>query len=66
MSLAAIIMTIVASIAIFSVMENLNEQFEQDPEANAESVSLMVMLSTVFIYFLSNMASIMLYKLLLE
>jgi hypothetical protein len=66
MTLAAIMMTIVAFVATISVMKNLNEKFEEDPEANEDSVSLMAVLSTISIYFLSNMATLLLYKIILE
>lgn len=66
MALAAAIMTVVAFFATFTTMAVLNEKFEQDPEKNEESVSLLVVLSTITIYFLSNMATLLLYKLLLE
>lgn len=66
MALAAAMMTTVSFFATLTTMAILNEKFEQDPEKNEESVSLSVMLSTVTISFLSSMAAIMLYKLLLE
>lgn len=66
MALAAAMMTVVSFFATLTTMAILNEKFEQDPEKNEESVSLSVMLSTVTISFLSSMAAIMLYKLLLE
>lgn len=66
MALAAAMMTIVSFFATFSTMAILNEKFEQDPEKNEESISLLVVVSTIAIQFLSSMAAIMLYKLLLE
>lgn len=66
MALAAAMMTIASFFATLTTMAILNEKFEQDPEKNEESVSLSVMLSTITISFLSSMAAIMLYKLLLE